>query len=87
MKIRTYAEACEVQAIIRSNKERVVALENLVKDAESKFSTMTNAQLSEAIRDIMGMRRECDSLKKYIAKATDAVNEYIAPAFHVSRTA
>lgn len=84
MVIRNYAEACEVQAIIRAKKDEAESLERQIRSINSRRASFTDSQLGKAVRDIAGMAQRQRELDKYVAEAKAAVNVYFAPATYTA---
>lgn len=63
---------------ILARTDRVEHLEHLIRDAQSKYKEMSYHQLLEAVRDVVGMRKEIAEHKKFCKNAQKEVDAYFA---------
>ena len=80
MKHTTLDEITQIMDIMAAKKDETAALRNIVAEIRTRYSTMTDSQLAEAIRDVRGMQKAIEDNEAWLAKAEQKVRDFFKPA-------
>lgn len=80
MKTVTIKDIVELEQLKTAKLDRIAALERMVVRMRNAYRQMTNAQLEEAIRDVVGTQNEIKAEKAWCDEADAKIAAFFAPA-------
>lgn len=80
MKYTTLDDINVLESLISIKTDKINHLTKQVEDIRSRYNTMTDSQLAEAIRDVQGMKKGIAEARTWIKNAKETVRKFFAPA-------
>ena len=80
MKTVTLKDIVELEQLKTAKLDRIAALERMVIRMRASYRQMTDAQLQEAIRDVVGTQETIKAEKAWCDQADAKIAAFFAPA-------